>query len=109
MLHQADYIKYHGSTVGRIKDIFTLENFGTLRAFFTIEPFDHLTHAHDNILDLPTFASTNSKIILGLPAILADRLYMVPIRRDAAHPSLMVHDALHPDAVLHVDWRIKFG
>lgn len=107
-LHRNDFIKYHGAQVGRIIHIFTVENAGILRVFFVLEQV-RSSVGRDLILDLPFLQPTKATTIVGLPAVVGSKLYVIPLQDSALSGGGLTRTTIDfAGRLLWVDWNIQF-
>lgn len=64
--------------VGRVDHVMVFENFDDRHIFIVLSKLNR-TGQRDRLLDLEVFEQTPEPLIVGIPAIKAQKLYMVPI------------------------------
>src|SRR3954447_2550498 len=77
---QGDFIKFLGGRIGRVDHIFTFDLMRTRRIFIIVTEFV-IQEDRDPILNLPLVRQKqdNSVLIIGVPAVEADHLYIINI------------------------------
>lgn len=102
---RGDVIQYHGNEVGRLDQVFVHELMHVRRVFCLItRVISSPQHQKDNVLDMPLLQISNDQLIVGLPAISGQKLYMLPVSHGDSERNLVKGD----DMFLWVDWQIQF-
>lgn len=106
---RGDYIHYK-DRIGRLDQILTHDLLrDTRRVFAIVTPTipkgvpEGLTR-----LDLLQLGTEAEKEVIGLPAIDARRLYVLPVRRHQGKYELATQSAAAGSDLIHVNWRIQF-
>ncbi|KAI9688924.1 MAG: hypothetical protein M1820_010214 [Bogoriella megaspora] len=76
-----DFIRLRDGSIGRIEYLFSHELSGIQRLFIacTLADTDGDTFGFDPILGLPFMELTDEQKIFGLPAVVAERIWMIPV------------------------------
>ncbi|OJD10182.1 hypothetical protein ACJ73_09905 [Blastomyces percursus] len=111
-LQCGDFICYRGKQIGRLDGLFVHELLrGSKRLFAVIIPIHSEFPQIDPILKLPFYKiNSGTEIIVGLPVLNYERLYMTPVGNEIyqGHQRLKMADIKNADGVIHCNWNIDF-
>ena len=92
---RGNFVQYRGTDIGRLENIFVQEVLqDQQRLFVVVTPcIKHPTQKMDPTLNLPLLKLSKETIIVGLVALSARKLYILPLENED---------------FLFVDWQIQF-
>ena len=77
-----DFILFRGGEIGKLDAIFIHElSVGVRRLFVRATRASRHSSSIDAVLDIPVLCCTEEQIMIGLPAIDAKKLYIVPVEQ----------------------------
>lgn len=100
---RGDVIQYHNSELGRLDQVFVHQLMHVRQIFCLVTKVLLSQDQRDNILDVPLLQPSKNQLIIGLPAVSGQKLYMLPVSRDSENDLIQGDDML-----LWVDWQIQF-
>jgi hypothetical protein len=119
VLAMGDFIRYGAnSTIARIDQVFVHELSRKRRIFMKVTDVDTaITGRKDELLDVPILRilppfGTAIRFV-GLPAIHAEKLYIVPVKKPRVQAGgrrsgLELGDSKSPGDLLHVPWTVQY-
>ena len=102
--NRGDFITYRNGSIGRVAQILTIDNAGSVRVFLLLDRTRRRS-AIDFALNLPNLTIENTQDIVGLPAVGAEKHYIIAVEQDVGLDLRAARDSRH---LLHVNWRIQF-
>ncbi|KAI9749068.1 MAG: hypothetical protein M4579_007019 [Chaenotheca gracillima] len=97
-----DFIRYRGDQIGRIDFSFIHEIVrGDRRILLWISEVEAETLEKDRVLELPLLRMKGSQIIVGLPAVVGKKIYIVPWEEQVGARD-------YGNSLLHCTWEIEF-